>query len=381
MQNFAAAANGMTPRVVQSPYSAYLTQAFQTLPGNFLNFFFCHTSVTDNFAPQGHSMHNASTALTAHIAFSHSTRWWVWNYFMLPSAHFSHKFSNFCYLGTAHRAHYSHKPARLAGVLYIGTQRRFIGITLSIPQNIQHWEYSRLAYTGVQVAELFNVQHRTILTLSNTLVLRLYGLQRTIKLTQPLLLLMVRLLRRYLVTLKLRCLDIRIGNFGESLPFLWRTLLLPLNEVFNHPRAARLIGDLGVEVGSYRGLGTKLEVRKQLLDFLDQQRAKTIAYFGYIATTYNNPENIVGGGVPSIFTSHFTTLWAMFCRSFLVNCRLMVHPSTGKRLFSNFCLLVSFFQFNANPRRSWVYRKKLRSLKRRLVKRVTREASARVWPF
>jgi hypothetical protein len=140
---------------------------------------------------------------------------------MLAKAPFVRKFANFCnqvFFGT-HAALERNKSA-LEGVLHIGIKRRFVGITLSVPEHVNNPECVYLASSLGASAQTFDNQRKTILTLSNTLVLKLYGLQRTVKLTQPLLLLMIRLLRRYLVTLRLKHLRIHLGNFGESLPFL-----------------------------------------------------------------------------------------------------------------------------------------------------------------
>jgi hypothetical protein len=195
----------------------------------------------------------------------------------------------------------------LEGILRIGVKRRFIGITLSVPKHTNVQEHTYLAASLGAALQPADNQCKTILTLSNTLVLKLYSLQRTVKLTQPLLLLMVRLLRRYLVTLRLKHLRIHLGNFGESLPFLWRTLITPLNEVFNHPRALRLIGDLGMDAGLslYSATG-KPTLGNRLFMFLEQYRSKTAAYFAY-ATAGNASSNLTNS-ISQVFTSNFLAL-------------------------------------------------------------------------
>lgn len=228
---------------------------------------------------------------------------------MLPSLPFMRKFTLFynCVALRSPRRASLGKVLKLDGILRIGVKRRFVGITLSIPRNVDRREYRLLTNTGSVLAQVPTDQHKTILTLSNTLVLKLYALQSTVKLTQPLLLLMIRLLRRYLVTLNLKRLSIHVGNFGESLPFLWRTLITPLNEVFNHPRALRLIGDLGVDAGVSRSSPTaSLALSGRVFSFLEHYRNKTAAFFAHAAESNLGGASL--GSISSIFTTNFLTL-------------------------------------------------------------------------
>jgi hypothetical protein len=364
-------------------YRTYPILSVKNLPDNFLKFFFATATQSSQFA----GLTNFAAVLgnckyfLPTLFVTHSVHWWAWSALILAAAPFARRFTAFCnHVLFADSSTPKLNKQALEGVLHIGVKRRFVGITLSVPKHTNKLECNYLASCLGAVLPTPDSQCKTILTLSNTLVLKLYSLQRTVKLTQPLLLLMIRLLRRYLVTLRLKRLSIHLGNFGESLPFLWRTLITPLNEVFNHPRALRLIGDLGMDAGlSHYNATSKLSLGNRLFAFLEQYKSKTSAYFAYAAAS--NSSNNTASAISQAFTSNFVSLWSAFCRTFLLNCKLTNHPFSDKRIFSNFCLTITFCQFTTNPRRAWVYRKKLRSLKRRLVKRVTREATKRLWLF
>ena len=208
-------------------------------------------------------------------------------------------------------------------------------------------------------------------TMSAALVCRLYGLGRTLRHSRPVHLLAIRLMRRHLVALSLSQLSLLLRGVGSFLGYLWLSLSGSLDEVFS-----AVPGDFSILTGdvclTLPAAATPATWASAVVSFLAEKGERTHTLQSRVAMTRSQTS-------PVLSADAWALRWLFFCRAFLSAGRLIRHSETGRiRSLANFTLLcceirISFCRRSPSRR--------FRSIRRRLVKRATREAGRRLWPF
>jgi hypothetical protein len=205
---------------------------------------------------------------------------------------------------------------------------------------------------------------RLLINFSSMFIGNAYGLAKRAKSTLAVKLLSIRFLRRYLVVFGIKNIALRISGSTSDFKSLWYALVRPLEEIFFHPLGHYLIGDLTFRVSQGGSSGnTAVTIKKQAADFFLLQHGKFAPHYEAF--------------LPA---DRFVKVWEDFCQKFLFDC---VEIGGGKfsRFFWNYYFSCERVFLPTDSLRGVSYRKTTRSVRRRIVKRITRETQRRLWVF
>lgn len=205
---------------------------------------------------------------------------------------------------------------------------------------------------------------RLLINFSSMFIGNAYGLAKRAKSTLAVKLLSIRFLRRYLVVFGVKNIALRISGSTSDFKSLWYALVRPLEEIFFHPLGHYLIGDLTFRVSQGGGSGSAAAtIKRQAADFFLLQHGKFAPHYEVFLPV-----------------DRFAKAWEDFCQKFLFDC---VEIGGGKfsRFFWNYYFSCERVFLPTDSLRCVSYRKTTRSVRRRIVKRITRETQRRLWVF
>ena len=213
---------------------------------------------------------------------------------------------------------------------------------------------------GVITGGMYN--SRVLVNFSSMFVGRAYKLTKRSKSTLAVKLLGIRFLRRYFVVFGVRNIVLRLCGDTYNFKNLWNTLSKPLEEIFFHPLGHYLVGDLSFRLQS----GPQSSpASKQSKDFFLLQYGKFAKHYEGLAPT-----------------GQFDGLWLEFCRKFLFDCAEVIGASSAaSRVFWNYHFKCLRVLLPTGSLRRLSYRKTVRSVRRRIVKRIVKETQRRLWLF
>jgi len=179
----------------------------------------------------------------------------------------------------------------------------------------------------------------------------------------------IKFLRRYLISLEITSFHIKLRDCVEKFIVLWNTLSKPLDEVFFHPyKNKTLVGDLAMEL-QFKKNKKFTNLEKQINNFF-------FLYYDKFFTFYQKKLNSTN----KTLLQNFQLMWETFVCKFLLTCFEVIRLGYS-RIFWNFLLSCTQLFLPVKSIRSNIYTSKLKSIKKRLVKRLVKKSKYRFWIF
>ena len=272
---------------------------------------------------------------------------------------------------------------------FLVIMRRTLSLSTNFSKNIAITLTCKKKFIGVVISSLFfkdlisglsvflnlasiRKQYRVLFTSSSALVAKLFFLTKDNKLRPIIFILLSKLVRRYLIILNTYKINIFFKNYNQNISYFWKHLFNSDNTIINHPTFFFLIADVSFNFKKFKHLPYK----------------KLIAeYINYLLSLESDIKTIISKKVDNnqlsnIYKKNFSQLFSNLIRREVFIFKKNFSEKLPNQLeIQNFLFECCFIELTNNLKNALNYKKKIKSIKRRISKRITKETYRRVWPF